>query len=201
MDNILHYMREEPPLLAPVFRSEAQARLLSSILLGGDELSLTELAALTGTPYATAHREVARLLDAGILVERSAGRTRLLSANPTSPLAAPLREILAVTTGPAVFLTQELKAIPNIDAAFLYGSYAARAAGVSGPPPNDIDVMVIGEPDPDAIYSACDRVERQVGRPVNPSILSAAEANAESQSGFLQTILLNPTVLLIGRWP
>ena len=122
MENGVHYMRVEPPLLAPVFRSEAQARLLSSILLGGDELSLTELAELTGIPYTTAYREVARLLDAGILAERTAGRTRLLSANPESTLASPLREILAVTTGPAVFLTQEMRAIPSIDAAFLYGS-------------------------------------------------------------------------------
>ena len=194
-------MRAKPPLLAPVFRSEAQARLLSSILLGGDDLSLTEFAELTGTPYPTAHREVARLLDAGILAERTAGRTRLLSANPESTLASPLREILAVTTGPAVFLTQEMQAIPNIDAAFLSGSYAARTAGVAGPPPNDMEVMVIGTPDADAVYSACDRVERQVRRPVNPCILSPAESSAESQSGFLQTILLQPTVPLLGRWP
>ena len=61
--------------------------------------------------------------------------------------------------------------------------------------------MVIGAPDPDAIYSACDRVERQVCRPVNPSILSPAEASAESQSGFLTTILSHPTVPLVGLWP
>ena len=70
-----------------------------------------------------------------------------------------------------------------------------------GPPPNDIDVMVIGTPDADAVYSACDRVERQVRRPVNPSILSPAEAIAESQSGFLRTIPSHPTVPLVGRWP
>ena len=106
-----------------------------------------------------------------------------------------------MTTGPAVFLAQALSAIPNIDAAFLYGSYAARTAGVVGPPPMDIDVMVICAPDPDAVYSACDRVERQVRRPVNPSILSPAEAIAESQSRFLQITLSHPTVPLVGRWP
>lgn len=201
MDNNLHYVRAEPPLLAPVFRSEAQARLLSSILLSGDELSLTELAERTQTPYATAHREVARLLEAGILAERTAGRTRLLSANPESPLVRPLREILAIATGPAVFLTHELSAIANIDAAFLYGSYAARTAGVAGPPPNDIDVMVIGTPDPEAVYDACDRVERRVGRPVNPTILSRAEATGEAQSAFLQSVMAQPTVPLIGAWP
>lgn len=106
-----------------------------------------------------------------------------------------------MTIGPAVFLTRELSAIPNIDAAFLYGSYPARTAGVAGPPPNDIDVMVIGTPDADAVYSACDRVERQVRRPVNPSILSPAEASAQPQSGFLQSLLSHPTVPLVWRWP
>ena len=201
MEDILHYMRAAPPLLAPVFRSEAQARLLSSILLADDELSLTELAERTDIPYATVHREVTRLLDAGILSERSVGRTRLIGVGADNPLVSPLREILAATTGPAVFLTRELKAIPNIAAAFLYGSFAARMAGIVGLPPKDIDVMVIGTPDADAIYRACDRVERQVGRPVNASILSPAEANAESSSGFLQSLMSNPTVPLIGTWP
>ena len=94
-----------------------------------------------------------------------------------------------------------MSAIPNIDAPLLYSSYAACTVGVAGPPPNDIDVMVIGTPDADAMYRACDRVERQIGQPVNPSILSPAEASAESQSGFLQTILPHPTVPLVGRWP
>jgi len=201
MDNNLHYMRSEPPLVAPVFRSEAQARLLSTILLGGDELSLTELAERADTPYATAHREVARLLDAGILTERTVGRTRLISANSESPLVAPLREILAIVTGPVVFLTRELSTIANIEAAFLYGSYAARSTGVAGPPPGDIDLMVVGTPDRDEVYDACDRVERKVGRPVNPTIMTRAEAQAESRSGFMKTVASRPTVPLIGVWP
>ena len=91
----------------------------------------TEPAEQTGTPYATAHGEVARLLDAGILAERTAGRTGLLSANPESPLASPLREILAVTTGPAVFPTQEMKTIPGIPKRIFAGDPVAsdRAVG------------------------------------------------------------------------
>ena len=37
-------MRTEAPLLAPIFRSDGQARLLAELLLTGGELSLTELA-------------------------------------------------------------------------------------------------------------------------------------------------------------
>ncbi|GAA0975709.1 hypothetical protein GCM10009562_18380 [Nocardioides aquaticus] len=38
--------------------------------------------------------------------------------------------------------------------------------------PHDIDVMVLGEPDVDAVYEACARVEAAVHRPVNPTILT-----------------------------
>ncbi len=89
MEDSIHYMRTEAPLLAPVFRSDGQARLLSALLLAGDELSLTELAERADLAYATAHREVARLIDAGILAERRVGRTRLVRGNDDSPLAAP----------------------------------------------------------------------------------------------------------------
>ena len=48
MEDNLSYMRTEAPLLAPIFRSDGQARLLSTLLLTGDELSLTDLAERAG---------------------------------------------------------------------------------------------------------------------------------------------------------
>ncbi len=172
MEDNLSYMRTEAPLLAPIFRSDGQARLLSTLLLTGDELSLTDLAERAGLAYPTAHREVARLIDAGILSERHVGRTRLIRANDESPLVEPLREILTVVTGPVVILAEELARIDGIEAAFLYGSFAARLLGDAGPAPHDIDLMVLGAPDVDAVYEACTRVEAAVHRPVNPTILT-----------------------------
>ena len=199
MDDILHYMRTEAPLLAPVFRSDGQARLLSALLLADDELSLTDLAERADLAYATAHREVARLMDAGILTERQVGRTRLIRGNPDSPLVAPLREILTVVSGPVVLLAEEFGRIDGIEFAFLYGSFASRLRGVEGPAPLDIDVMVVGDPDVDAIYEACTRVEAAVHRPVNPTILSPSEFNAES--GFLDTVRSSPIVPVVGEEP
>lgn len=198
-DNNISYMRTEAPLLAPIFRSDGQARLLSSILLGEGELSLSELAARAELAYPTAHREVARLLDAGILVERHVGRTRLLSANPDSALVPPLREILQIVTGPVIMLRRELAEVERIESAFLYGSFAARLRGVDGPPPNDIDVMVIGSPDADRVYEVCDRVEEAVHRPVNATILTRAELAVDS--GFLDQVRANPAVPIIGELP
>ena len=190
-------MRTQAPILAPVFRSDGQARVLSELLLGGEELSVTDIAERSGVAYATVHGEVGRLLRAGILRERKAGRTRMISGNPESPLAAPLREILLVSSGPAVLLSEELARIDGVHQAFLFGSFAARAVGIDGPTPLDIDVMVVGEPDPELVFDACARVERAVSRPVNPTILSETEFAADS--GFLESVRANPTVALVGE--
>ena len=197
MDNNLSYMRTRAPLLAPIFRSDGQARLLAALLLAGDELSLTDVAERADLAYPTAHREVARLIDAGILTDRQVGRTRLIRGNPDSPLAAPLREILTVASGPVVMLAEEFGRIDGIESAFLYGSFAARLRGINGPVPHDIDVMVVGIPDVDAVYEACTRVEAAVHRPVNPTILSAEEFTAES--GFLDTVRSSSIVPVMGE--
>jgi DNA-binding transcriptional ArsR family regulator len=199
MEDNLSYMRTEAPLLAPIFRSDGQARLLSTLLLTGEELSITDLAKRAGTAYPTAHREVARLVDAGILSERQVGRTRLIRANGESPLVDPLREILTVATGPVVMLADEFARIDGIESAFLYGSFAARMLGAAGPAPHDIDVMVLGEPDVDAVYEACARIETAVHRPLNPTILTPEEFAAPS--GFLDNVRSGPAVAVIGELP
>lgn len=194
-------MRTTAPLLAPIFRSDGQARLLSAVILGDEEISLTDLASRADLAYPTAHREVARLLDAGILTERLVGRTRMLRASDTSPLVPPLREILLIATGPVALLAEGFSPIEGIETAFLYGSFAARMRGIEGAAPNDIDVMVIGTPDPDAVYSVCDRVEELVHRPVNATILTPEESREDS--GFLNQVRTNPKVPIIGgdQWP
>lgn len=199
VEDNLSYMRTEAPLLAPIFRSDGQARLLSTLVLTGEELSVTELAKQAGLAYPTVHREVARLVDAGILSERLVGRTRLIRANDESPLVSPLREILTVATGPVVILAEELARIDRIESAFLYGSFAARMLGDAGPAPHDIDVMVLGEPDVDAVYDACARVEAAVRRPVNPTILTPEEFAAPS--AFLDNVRSGPAVAVIGELP
>jgi len=199
LDINLRYMRTQAPLLAPIFRSDGQARLLAVLLLGDIELSISDVADRAQLAYPTAHREAARLLDAGILEERKVGRIRLLRANPNSPLAAPLRDILLVSTGPVVLLAEALADIPGIEAAFLYGSFAARMRGIAGPAPHDIDLMVIGSPDAAQIYAACARVEEAVRRPVNPTVMSVDEFRA--QSGFLSDVRSSPAIPVIGGLP
>lgn len=69
--------------------------------------------------------------------------------------------------------------------------------GDAGPAPHDIDVMVLGDPDVDAVYQACTRVEVAVHRPVSPTILTPEEFAAPS--GFLDDVRSGPAVAVIGE--
>lgn len=186
--------------MAPLFRSDGQARLLAELFLSGvDELNLNELARRAGLAYGTVHREVRRLLDAGLLSERRVGQARLVRPNPASPLTQPVRDLLLVSAGPVPLLAAELGRVADVQAAFLYGSFAARMRGEPGSAPNDIDVMVVGTPEPMAVYGACQRVGDQVRREVSPTIMTPDEIGQDT--GFLTQVRNSPTVPVIGDLP
>ena len=195
-------MRSSAPPLLPLFRSAGQARILASIFLapGGRGQSLADLARATGTLPGSVHREVERLEAAGLVRSERIGRTRLVEADPDSPVHDELRGLIVKTLGPAAILARALADLPGLDAAAIFGSWAARYRGEPGDAPADVDLLVIGQPDTGAIYAACRASEATLGRPVNATILSRNEWD-ERGSGFLRTVARGPIVPVIGEVP
>lgn len=173
-------MRSEAPPLLPLFRSDAQARVLACLAMSPTPLSLTELADAAAVAEGNAHREISRLMDAGIVEDHRVGRTRQLTLSTASPYAAPLRELLMRAFGPPRVLAENLAGITGIERAYIYGSWAQRSKGEPGPAPGDIDVLVVGTPAVDDVYEACRRVAIRVHREVNATILSEAEWRADN---------------------
>jgi DNA-binding transcriptional ArsR family regulator len=168
-------MRSEPPALLPVFRSRHQADLLTALFLHPErDYTTTELAAWVGVPLTTAHRELARLEESGLLVGRQVGRSRLLRANDRHRAFAPLAQLLLVTFGPHVVIAEEFDDRVGADRVLVYGSWAARYDGVPGPAPGDVDVLVVGPVRRAEVYAAAERAEARLGVPVNPVVRSEA---------------------------
>jgi predicted nucleotidyltransferase len=143
------------------------------------------------------HAEVDRLVSAGLLVDRRLGRNRLLSAPADGLLVRPLRDLLAVTLGPRPVLTAALSDVAGVQRAFIYGSWAARYSGEPGPPPSDIDVLVVGDADPDDLYDVAHEAERRLGRPVDiRRIRSSTWSDETSQDPFLASLRSRPLVEL-----
>lgn len=174
-------MRKSAPALLPIFRSQHQAELLAWLYLRpGEEYTLSELARRLGVSAGALHAEVERLVAAGLLIDRTEGRNRLLQANTEARTSRALTELLAVTYGPQMVIAEEFAGIPDAELVVIYGSWARRYAGETGREPADIDVMVIGAPDREAVYDAAERAEARLQLPVNPTVRSAAAWQAEA---------------------
>jgi predicted nucleotidyltransferase len=166
-------MRSDAPALFPVFRSQAQAEILGAVLLHPDrERTVTDLAGQLGLPLTTVADEVRRLVEARVFGSRRVGRSNLLSANLSHPAVKPLTEVVLATVGPHLVVAESFAGMDGVDRVLIYGSWAARYHGEPGPPPNDLDVLVIGRPDRAAVYAAANEVEARTGLPVNPVIAS-----------------------------
>lgn len=187
--------------LLPILRSQLQGGLLAQLYLHPDtEYSLTEVAKYLGVSITAVHHEVERLVAAGLVDERRYGNMRLIRA-AEGRLARPLTELLALTYGPIAVLPDELAAVRGIREAYLFGSWARRYCGEPGPPPGDVDVLVVGNTDLDDLDEAARRVEKILQIPVHiVRILPERWDNQAHDDTFLVDVRSKPTVFIaLGR--
>ena len=96
---------------------------------------------------------------------------------------------------PAV-LAEALGPIAGISTAYVYGSWAARYQGQVGlRPVGDIDVLILGAPDRDQLYSALSDAEQRLGRPVQATIRDAGWLESGTGS-FHDTVASRPILQL-----
>jgi DNA-binding transcriptional ArsR family regulator len=157
--------------LWPLFRSRHQADILAWLYLHpDDEHTATALAHRFGVALTTVHREMQRLVDAGLVRDREVGRSRLYRAATDHRAAAPLAQLLALTFGPQTVIEDEFVGIDGVAGIYIYGSWAARYNGAAGRPPSDVDVLIVGTAARADIYAAADVAQERLGLPVNPTI-------------------------------
>lgn len=185
-------MRTTAPAAAPIFRSDQQMRILAALFeRRGVELSVSELAQAASVAIGTASREVERLEAHGLVTSRNVGRSRFVSANWELVWADALATILAHSAGLPARLAESLRGVRGVRAAFIYGSWAARHAGEVGPPPHDIDVLVVGEVRIEELRRAFRLLERDLSIEINPVVVTEAEW-AGSESPFLDELRSRP---------
>jgi predicted nucleotidyltransferase len=185
--------------LTPFFRTPAQGRVLAAILLARPEerLTVTQIGRRAQVPSSSAHREVDRLERYGLVTSERFAQARVVRPNERSPYLGDLRSLVLKAYGPAAVLGQLLAPLKGIEAAFVFGSWAARLAGETGPPPGDIDLLVVGTPDPAGLDAVLQDAEATLGREVQPTVVSPSEWEA-ADSPLLRTIKERPLVPLAG---
>lgn len=157
---------------------------------------LRDLAARLCIDPSNLSKEMGRLEREGLFRSEVSGRQKYFQLNRHYPLIDEVRGIVTKTIGAAALLAQSLRTIEGIEEAYLYGSFARNQQDVA----SDIDVLVIGTPKDDTLAEAVGKLERQLGREINYTVLSRKELELRRrrQDAFLKNVWLNKRVLLVG---
>ena len=170
--------------------------LLSLLLLNPDcSYFFREIRDLLQTGSGAVHRELANLVDAGLVtLTKQANQTRY-QANKESPVYEELHGFLKKTSGIPSQLTNALKEKQKeIELAFIYGSYASGEMR----PNSDIDLMVIGNISFQALVETLLEVQEKSGREVNPTLYTIESFREKQETGFIQNVMESPRLYLIG---
>ncbi|MDX6669707.1 MAG: hypothetical protein QOI91_70 [Solirubrobacteraceae bacterium] len=181
-----------------MFRSEMQVNLLALTMLQPErEWTLDHLATQLNAPQSSVHRELGRLMQAGLVTRDSGRRPYSYQAATQAPAYGPLRELLELTAGVPGRVARELSRVPGVLAACIHGSWAAGRVR----PDSDLDILVVTEGDRRSAQRATQRVGRDIDRQVDASILAPADYRemVDAKNPFLAKVLDGPRIDVVGN--
>lgn len=183
------------PSIVPLLRSQTQGILLATLLSEPNrEFSLADLAEKAHRSQPTIWREIDRAQKSGLVMTRKVGNSILVRADQSSRFLKPIREIVVAAFGAPAIVAEEFAEVQGVDALILFGSWAARFKGVEGRFPQDLDILVLGNPNRAQIHDVGDRIESKLKLTVQITIRSLQEWNAPDP--FLIEVKGRPLLVL-----
>ena len=185
--------------IADALFTGVQQRVLG-LLFGQPErrFQSAELIRLASGGTGAVHRQLARLAGAGLVTVTRSGNQKHYQARRESPVFAELHGLVVKTVAVVEPLRRALAPLAgDIDAALVYGSVAAGTDSAS----SDIDLMVLSDRLRHAdLYAALQAVESELGRPVNPTLLTPGQwrAKLKTADSFAVRIADAPRLLVLG---
>ncbi|MGH9788114.1 MAG: nucleotidyltransferase domain-containing protein [Candidatus Acidiferrales bacterium] len=157
---------------------------------------LRELARLLPADPANLARELARLEEAGLFVSEQRGRQKFYRLNRGYSLFEEVRGTIAKTVGVAGGLRNALEGIDGVEEAYLFGSFARNQLDAA----SDIDILIVGEPRLEELENAVRKLERQLHRDINYTVLSRKEFRSRKarKDPFLSAVLGGKRIALVG---
>jgi DNA-binding transcriptional ArsR family regulator len=178
--------------------TKTRQRLLATLYLNpAREWYLSDLARHLNVPPSSLQRELANLIETGILRKREDGNRVYYSAETDSPIFDDLHGLLLRTAGVKDILAQKLERVQDsIDIAFVYGSVARK----DDHPSSDVDLMVIGRIGLAELAPVLKEAEKVLLRPVNPAVYTAAEVAKKfaARHHFITSVLSGEKLFVLG---
>ena len=177
-------------------RSKARQRLLTYYFTNlAARHHLRDLAGRLSIDPSNLSRELRRLEREGLFRSEVVGRQKYFQLSREYPLFDEVRSILVKTFGAPPLIAQSLGELEGIEEAYLYGSFARNQQDAA----SDIDVLVIGVPRSEALAEAVRKLERQLGREINYTVLTRKEFDSRRtrKDPFLENVWHNKRISLV----
>jgi predicted nucleotidyltransferase len=177
-------------------RSKSRQRLLAYYFTNPTaRLHLRDLAQRLRIDPSNLSKELGRLEREGLFRSEVSGRQKYFQLDRDYPLFGEVRSIVAKTIGAVPLIAQSLKKIEGLEEAYLYGSFARNQQDAA----SDIDVLVIGTPRSEALAETVKKLERQLGREVNYTVLTRKEFESRRarKDAFLENLWHNKRISLV----
>ena len=185
--------------VADALLSRTQQRVLG-LLFGQPDRSFfaREIISRTAAGSGAVQRELARLVESGLLLMTRIGNQTHYQANRAAPIFEELRGIVTKTIGIAEPLREALGPLADrIDLALVYGSIAKGEDRSE----SDVDLLVVADDLLlEELFSCLAPAEQALGRRINPTLYTAADFRKRLQARhpFLTKVLAGDTIPLIG---
>ena len=162
-----------------------------------ESFHLRQIEKLTGVAAGPLQRELKQLSDASIVTRSESGRQVYYQANRQNAVFAELRGLVIKTTGVADILLRALSPLsPQIECAFIYGSFAAGKENAR----SDLDLMVFGSVSLEQLIKSLKEPEDILRREINPSLYERREIERRLsvEDPFIVRVLREPKIMLFG---
>jgi predicted nucleotidyltransferase len=155
---------------------------------------LRELASILKEDPGNLSKELRKLEKEGIFNPVTRGNQKYITLNQAYPLYKELKSIIFKTIGIEGSLRGIVSHTSGVASAFIYGSFAEHNENSA----SDIDLLIIGNPDENALMEEIDKLEPLIGREINYTIYSEAEfkRKQKQQDSFIRNINERPKIVL-----
>jgi predicted nucleotidyltransferase len=188
----------ENSLIASTLFGKTRRRILGLLFTNPDQkFYVREIIRKVDCGQSSVQRELVKLENAGLINMEVEGRHMYFSANKSSQVFQELQNLMLKTYGLVDVIRSSLKGISDrIEYAFIFGSYAR---GTYKATRSDIDLMIIGNVSSLEISKALREAKETLVKEINAENYSSNEfRNSCKKSSFLQIVLNEPLIMLIG---
>jgi len=185
-------------MLKSIMGSETRVKILALFFLNPDrKFYVREIARRTGENINSVRRELQKLESIDLLRNEREGNLKYYAANKKMPIYEELKRIFLKTEGLGEIMKENLSKLGGVKFAFVYGSFAKGEERLK----SDIDIMIVGEVDEKKLIPLIRKLEVQLSREINYTLLTTVEFELRMRKGdpFITDVLRERKIMLVGE--